>query len=109
MRPLVEPFRHQELGAGARGRTLAFDLDLDAYKSLRRRIDDHRTEPERPGKAHRTLKKGNVLYGQAIRHQASFQSSALWVKKCLRIRCTSSVKAGSAIASSERGRGSGTS
>ena len=37
------------------------------------------------------------------------QSSALWVKKCLRIRCTSSVKAGSAIASSDRGRGSGTS
>src|SRR5882672_8103074 len=98
MRPLVEPFWHQEFGAGSGRPALAFDLDLDAYESLRRRIDDDRAEPERPGKSDRTFKEGNVLYGQAIRHQASFQSSALWVKKCLRMRCTISVKAGSAIA-----------
>ena len=109
MRPLVEPLCHQKLGAGPCRNALAFDLDLDAHKSLRCRVDDDRTEPERPDESDRTFKKGNVLYGQAIRHRASFQSSALWVKKCLRMRCTSSVKAGSAIASSERGRGSGTS
>src|SRR5215207_3576725 len=109
MRTLVEPFWHQEFGAGAHTRALAFDLDLDAHKSLRRRVDDDRTEPERPGETDRALKERYVSDGQTIRHQASFQSSALWVKKCLRMRCTSSVKAGSAIASSERGRGSGTS
>src|SRR5688500_10151712 len=104
MRTLVEPFWHQEFGAGAHSPALAFDLDLDPHKSLRRRVNDDRTEPERPCKGDRTFKKRDVSYGQTIRHQASSQSSALWVKKCLRIRCTSSVKAGSAIASSERGR-----
>src|SRR4051794_2135367 len=109
MRPLVEPFWHQKLGAGPCRPALAFDFDLDAHKGLRRRVDDNRTEPERPGESDRAFKEGDVSYGQTIRHQASFQSSALWVKKCFRIRCTSSVKAGSAMASSERGRGSGTS
>src|SRR5215208_4738654 len=109
MRTLVEPFWHQEFGAGAHSPALAFDLDLDAHKSLRRRIDDDRTEPERPGKDDRALEERYISHSQAMRHRASSQSSALWVKKCLRMRCTSSVKAGSAIASSERGRGSGTS
>ena len=61
MRPLVEPFRHQKLGAGAGRPALAFDLDLDAHESLRRRVDDDRAEPERPGEAHRTFKKGDIL------------------------------------------------
>src|SRR4051812_39711343 len=99
MRPLVEPLWHQEFGAGSSRPTLAFDLDLHTHKGRRRRIDDDRAEPERPGESDRTFKEGDVPYSQAIRHQASFQSSALWVKKCLRIRCTSSVKAGSAIES----------
>ena len=72
MRTLVEPFRHQKLGAGAHRPALAFDLDLDAHKSLRRRVDDDRAEPERPGKGDRTFKKGDVSYGQTIRHQAIF-------------------------------------
>src|SRR5215208_8367471 len=109
MRTLVEPFWYQEFGAGTHSPALAFDLDLDAHKNLRRRVDDDRTEPERPGKGDRALEERYISDGQAIRHQPSFQSSALWVKKCLRMRCTSSVNAGSAIASSERGRGSGTS
>ena len=90
-------------------RALAFDLDLDAHERLRRRVDDHRAEPERPGERNRPLEECNVPHGQTWRHDASLQSSVLWVKKCLRMRCTSSVKTGSAIASSERGRGSGTS
>ena len=109
MRPLVEPFRHQKFGTGAGGVAFAFDVDLDTHEHLRRRVDDNSAEPERPGKADRAFEERDISHSQAIRHRASFQSSGLWVKKCLRIRCTSSVKAGSAIESSERGRGSGTS
>src|SRR5260370_35772849 len=109
MRPLVEPFRHQQFGAGAYRRALAFHLDLDAHERLRCRVDDHRAEAERFYKTNRTFKKGDVAHGDIWRHGDLSQSSALWVKKCFRIRCTSSVKTGSAIASSERGRGSGTS
>ena len=66
-------------------------------------------ESERPDKAHRALEKRDLPHGKTWRHHERPQSSALWLKKCLRMRCTSSVKAGSAITSSERGRGSGTS
>ena len=57
MRPLVEPFCNQKLGASARRPPLAFDLDLDPHKSLRRRVDDDRAEPERPGKVTGRSKK----------------------------------------------------
>src|ERR1700738_961343 len=103
MRPLVEPFRHQQFGAGAHRNALAFHLDLDAHEHLRCRIDDHRAEPERFYKTIRTFKKPDVAHGDIWLHGDLSQSSALWVKKCLRMRCTSSVKTGSAIASSERG------
>src|ERR1700730_19132465 len=109
MRPCVEPFRYQQFGAGARRRALAFDLDLDAHQHLPSRVDDHRAEAERFHKTNRTFKKPDVAHGDIWRHGDLSQSSVLWVKKCFRIRCTSSVKTGSAIASSERGRGSGTS
>src|SRR5216683_1398894 len=109
MRPLVEPFRHQQFGAGAHRRALAFDFDLDAHEHLRCRVDDHRAEAERLYEINRTFKNPDVAHGNIWRHGDLSQSSALWVKKWFRIRCTSSVKTGSAIASSERGRGSGTS
>ena len=69
------------------------------------------TAPNRNGRAKVTGRSKKAMSSTAKRSgiEASSQSSALWVKKCLRMRCTSSVKAGSAIASSERGRGSGTS
>src|SRR6185295_12628828 len=69
---LVEPFWHQKLGASSGRAALAFDLDLDAYKRLRRRVDDDRAEPERPGESDRALKERDVSYGQTIRHQAIF-------------------------------------
>ena len=109
LRSLVEPFRHQQFGAGADRSALALHFDLGAHEQLRRGIDDHGAEPERPDKAHRAFEKFDVPHGDTWRHDALPQSSAVWVKKCLRMRCTSSVKAGSAMASSERGRGSGTS
>ena len=61
MRPLVEPFWHQELGAGAGRPALAFDLDLDAHESLRRRVDDDRAEPERPGESAPAVRKRRCL------------------------------------------------
>src|SRR6267154_2008229 len=109
MRPLVEPFRHHQFGAGAHRNALAFDFDLDAHEHLRCRVDDHRAEAERFYKTNRTFKKRDVAHGDIWRHGDLSQSSALWVKKCFLIRCTSPVKTGSAIASSERGRGIGTS
>src|SRR5260221_769749 len=109
MRPLVEPFWHQKFGTGALGTAPPLNFNLSPHEHLRRRVDNDGTEPERPRKADRAFEKRNISHSQAVRHRASFQSSALWVKKCLRMRCTSSVKAGSAIESSERGRGSGTS
>ena len=107
MRPLVEPFRHQQLGAGADGRPLPSTSISTRTNSLRRRVDGDRAKAERPGEMHRAFEEGDVAHGQAGRHGP--QSSVPWVKKCLRMRCTSSVKTGSAITSSERGRGSGTS
>src|SRR5882724_232642 len=106
---LVEPFRHQQFGAGADRAAPALDLDFGAHESLRCGVDDHSAKPERPDEPHRSLEKRNVPHGQTERHGLKPQSSAFWVKKCLRMRCTSSVKTGSAMASSERGRGSGTS
>src|ERR1700719_3333296 len=106
---LVEPFRHQQFGAGADRAAPALDLDLGTHEDLRCGVDDDSAKPERPDEPHRSLEKRNVPHGQTERHGLKPQSSALWVKKCLRMRCTSSVKTGSAIASSERGRGSGTS
>ncbi len=69
MRPLVEPLRHQELGARAGRAALAFNLDLDPNESLRRRVDDDGAEPERPGKADLPFEKSDVLYDQAWRHR----------------------------------------
>ena len=69
------------------------------------------TAPNWNGRTKRTgrSKKCDLPHGKTWRHHDWPQSSALWLKKCLRMRCTSSVKAGSAMTSSERGRGSGTS
>ena len=69
------------------------------------------TAPKRNGRTKRTGRSKNAMSRTATRGGMVWcpQSSALWVKKCLRMRCTSSVKTGSAMASSERGRGSGTS
>lgn len=107
LRPLVEPFWHQQLGAGADRNAPALDLDLDPHEQLRRRVDRDRAEAERPREMHGTFEESDVSQLQARRHDR--QSSAPCEKKCLRMRCTSSVKTGSAITSSERGRGSGTS
>ena len=67
VRPLVEPFCHQELGGGASRfaaiLALAFNLDLDARKHLRRGVDDDRAKPERPGKRHRAFEEGNIPDG----------------------------------------------
>src|ERR1700676_633347 len=104
---LVEPLRHQQFGAGAKEGASAFDLNLGAHESLGRGVDDDSAKPERPDEPHRSFEKRNVPHSQTERHGLKPQSSALWVKKCLRLRCTSSVKTGSAMASSERGRGSG--
>src|SRR5882672_9710101 len=113
LRALVEPFRRHQLGARTYrhgfGFGFAFDLDLHTHESLGRGIDDHRAKPEWLGERHLSLEKRNIPHGDLWRHGGLPQSSALWVKKCLRMRCTSSVKTGSAMASSERGRGSGTS
>ena len=63
MRPLVEPLRHEKFGARTDGPGLAFDLDLDQHKSLRRRVDDNGAEPERPREADRPLKESNIAHG----------------------------------------------
>src|SRR5690348_12100764 len=105
MRSLVEPFWRQEFGRGAGRPALAHNLDLDADKGLRRRIDHDGAEAERPGKGDGPFEQGDVAHDETEGHG---QSSALWVMKCARIRCTSAVKTGSAIASSARGRGKGT-
>ena len=55
------------------------------------------------------FEQGDVVHHETKRHRIAPQSSVPWVKKCLRMRCTSSVKTGSAMASSERRRGNGTS
>src|ERR1700755_3628616 len=109
MRALVEPFRCHQFGAGADRNALALDLDLDAHEGLRRGVDHHGAEPERFCERNGPLKERDIPYGDTYRHDDLPQSSALWVKKCLRMRCPGSVNAGSAMASSERWRGSGTS
>jgi hypothetical protein len=63
VRPLVEPFWHQELGAGAHSLAFAFNLDLDPHERLRRRVDDHRAEAERPGELHRSFEKRDIAHG----------------------------------------------
>src|ERR1700743_3393328 len=105
MRALVEPFRHQHFGAGADESALAFDLDLDAHERLWCRVDHHGAKTERPEELYRSFKKRNLPHGDTWRHgvrpqSGVLQSSAPWVKKCLRMRCTKSVKTGSAIESS---------
>ena len=67
-RALVEPFRDQQLGAGACRPALAFNLDLDAHKCLRRRVDDDGAEAERSGKRHGPFEEGNIAYGKVRRH-----------------------------------------
>ena len=70
MCPLVEPFRHQELGAGAGCPPFAFNLDLDPHESLARGVDDNRAKAERPDEIHRSFEKGDISYGQSERHLA---------------------------------------
>ena len=65
MGALVEPFRHQHFGARARRNAFAFDLDIHPHEGLRRRVDDHGTEPERADKRDRPLKEGDITYDQA--------------------------------------------
>src|SRR5690348_3583556 len=101
MRPLVEPFRRQHLGAGAGRDTLAVDLDLDTDEDLHRSIDRDRAKAKRPGKRYLPFEEGDIAHSEAERH--GDQSSEPCVKKCLRMRCTNSVKRASAITSSERG------
>src|ERR1700704_3305618 len=108
MRPLVEPLWRHHLGASADRRRSVFEFDFDAHENLRRLGEGDGAEPERPDEIDRALEKRDVTHGQSWRHGRP-QSSALWVKKCLRIRCTSSVKTGSAITSNERFFPSGTS
>ena len=109
LRPLVEPFRRHQFGARAHRRAPAFDLDLHPHEDLRRGIDRHGAKPKRLCERNLPLEKRDITHGQTMRHGYLPQSSAPWVKKCLRMRCTSSVKIGSAMVSSERGRCSGTS
>src|SRR5882724_3554341 len=109
LRALVEPFRRHQFGACADRAPLAFDLDLHAHKRLGRGIDHYGAKAKRLGEWHLPLEKRDLPHSDTWRHDVLPQSSVLCVKKCLRMRCTSSVNTGSAIASSERGRGSGTS
>ena len=69
MRPLVEPFSDQKLGAGAGGDTLAFNFDLDPHEHLRRCVDDHGAKTERPSETHRALEEFNLPDCYAWRHQ----------------------------------------
>src|SRR4051794_10375878 len=101
MRPLVEPFRRQQFRGGADRCSLALEFDFRPNENLRRGMDRHRAEPERPDERNRALEKPDIPHRKSWRHGRP-QSSALWVKKCLRMRCTSSVKTGFAITSSER-------
>jgi hypothetical protein len=63
MRPFVEPFWDQKFGAGPGGNTFTLNLDLDPHEHLRRRVDDHRAEPERPGKIDRAFKESDISDG----------------------------------------------
>src|SRR5436305_10636438 len=108
MRPLVEPFWRHHLGASANRARSVLEFDLGGHENLRGLGDGHRAEPERPDEIDRALEKREFSHCQSWRHGRP-QSSALWVKKCLRMRCTSSVNTGSAITSSERFFPSGTS
>ena len=47
-------------------RALAFDLDLDPHEHLRRRVDDHGAEPERPGERDRPLEECDIAHGQTV-------------------------------------------
>src|SRR6516225_9787245 len=69
MRPLVEPFRGQKLGAGTCRPALAFDLDFDPHESLHGRVDRDSAKAERPGKADRPFEQSNVVQGEAKRHR----------------------------------------
>ncbi len=69
LRPLVEPFRRHQLGAGAHRRAPAFDLDLHPHKGLHCGRDV--TAPKRNGLAKvtgrsnseisRTAKRGGMI------------------------------------------------
>src|SRR5580704_9440999 len=75
VRTFVEPFRRQQFGAGADERafslSLALDLDLGAHERLARVVDHDYAEAERPCKANRPFKEGNIAYSQTRRHGAS--------------------------------------
>src|SRR6516165_586578 len=77
MRPLVEPFRGQKLGAGTCRPALAFALDFDPHESLHGRVDRDRAEAERPGKADRPFEQSNVVQGEAKRHRRGSEINLL--------------------------------
>src|SRR5207302_781765 len=71
LRPLVEPFWHQQLGAGANPAPPALDLDLGPDEQLRRRVDRDCAEAERPRETHGSFKERDVSQLQAQRHGSS--------------------------------------